>query len=261
MSRTLGKPRKPGILNEENPCPQGANDNRDEQGQPHGERPMDQLAESATQLQCSECGEQDPQGLVGEDGASVPSNVIRIQEPPCSSLSANPLKRAQCNESDAHDNEANDHMRTPSCKIRKNISDRSAAKRGRQDAEDDRAQILGTGLPPLRDTQAQDDCAAELPPSRVRKLNKHDLSVDERRRGRGNKRKLDQRLDAGQGRICFPRKMPVQRNNSPGPSSEVLGAAELPSTVPVLGGQQQNSVQQARATRAEPLRGAPGPDL
>ena len=142
-----------------------------------------------------------------------------------------------------------------------NISDSAAAKRRRQDAEDDRARLLGPGLPPQGDTQAQDDCAAELPPNRVRQLSKHDLSVDIRRRGRGNKRKLDQQLDAGQGRICFPRKMPVQRIESPGPSSEVLEAAVPPSTVPVLGGQQQSSVQQARATRAEPLRGAPGPDL
>ena len=139
------------------------NDNRDEQGQPHGGRPMNQLADSATQLQCSECGDQDPQELAGRDGESVPSYVIRIQEPPCSSLSANPLKRAQCNESDAHDNEANGHMKPPSCNIRKSISDKAAAKRGRQDAEDDRARPLCPQLPPEGGTQAQDDCATELP--------------------------------------------------------------------------------------------------
>ena len=116
-------------------------------------------------------------------------------------------------------------------------------------------------LPPVGGTQAQDDCATELPPNRVRKLNQHDLSVEEKRRRRGYKRKLDPQHDAGQGRICFPRTISVHRIDAPGPSSEVLEAAVLPSTVPVMEGQQQDSVQLARAARAVPLRGAPGPDL
>ena len=151
-------------------------------------------------------------------------------------------------------------MKPPSCNIRKSsTSDKADAKRRRQDAEDDRVQPLCPQLPPEGGTQAQDDCVTELPPSRVRKLNQHDLSVEDKRRRRGNKRKLDLQHDAGQRRICFPRTISVQRIDVPGPSSEVLESAVLPSTVPVMEGQQQDSVQLARAARAVPLRGAPGP--
>jgi len=223
---------------------------------------MDQLAENVTQGQRSEIEKQEPQELAEDIGESVSSNVIRIQEPVCSNLSGDPWKGPQCSESDAPGDGANDHnCEAPfPCKIRKSsASDEADAKRRRQNAEDDRVQPLCPQLPPVGGTQAQDDCATELPPSRVRKLNQHDLSVGDKRRRRGNKRKLDLQHDVGQKRICFRKPNSVQRIDAPGPSSEVLEAAVLPSTVPVMEGQQQDSVQLARAARAVPLRGAPGP--
>ena len=120
-------------------------------------------------------------------------------------------------------------------------------------------QPLCPQLPPVGGTQAQDDSAPEFPPSRVRKLNQHDLSVGDKRRRRGNKRKLDLQHDVGQKRICFSKPNPVQSIEAPGPSSEVLEAAVHLSTVPGMEGQQQDSVQLARAARAVPLRGAAGP--
>ena len=259
------KPRNAGSLEEDNPCPEGADEDCGDPVQPICGLSIDHLADTAPQAQCVELEKQEPQELAEDNGESVISDVIRFGKSVRSDLSGDPLNGPQCSKGDAPEKGTNDQedcAAPPSCKIRKSSASGEAdAKRRRQSAEGGMAQPLSAQRPPEGGTQAQEGCMFDLPPSRVRKLSLHDLSVENKKRRCNRKRKLDLQHDVGQKRICFRIPNPGHEIEVPGPPPEVLEAGALLSTVSGTEGQQQGSVLQARGARAVPLRGAAGPPL
>ena len=150
--RTRQKPRHTGNLEEDNPCPEGADEDCGDPVQPICGLSIDHVADNATQAQCVEPEKQEPQELAEEIGESVISDVIRIGKSACSDLSGDPLNGPQCSKGDAPEKGTNDQedcAAPPSCKIRKSSASGEAdAKKRRQSAEDDRAQPFGAQLPP-----------------------------------------------------------------------------------------------------------------
>ena len=143
----------------------------------------------------------------------------------------------------------------PSCRIRKCSPsvDAAAKKRRRQEAGRSTARPLSAQRHPEGGIQAQDGHRPGLHPSRVRKLNSHDLSVESKKRRSGRKRKLDQQHDVGQKKICSRLLRSGLETGVPGPSPGVLETGEPP--LAETGGRQQESVLLAGAARAEPLSG------
>ena len=104
-----------------------------------------------------------------------------------------------------------------------------------------------------------------LPSSRVRRLNSHDVSVENKRRKYTRKRELDQQHDGGQKIICL-RKEQQQVASSvredtfvPGPPPEVLRLEEPFSAGTGREGRNQAAGSGAHAAPAEPVSGACSP--
>ena len=80
----------------------------------------------------------------------------------------------------------------------RNVANKKRGGVGRQIAHQENAERPHDG-----GQNAQESCGTQLPPSRVRKLNSHDVSVENKKRKYTRKRNLDQQQDGGQKRICF----------------------------------------------------------
>ena len=169
----------------------------------------------------------------------------------------------------------------PPCRVRKlSANDETAAKKMRGGADRQTAPLGKKERPSEGGQRAQDVCEAQLPPNRVRKLNSHDVSVENEKRKYNRKRNLDQQLDGGQKRICFrinkqlddaagPARDPAQQphlrtlsrnaaleTDVPGPPPEVLGPGFPLSAGSGREGQHQGTGHHARAVPAEPVSGA-----
>ena len=150
--RTRQKPRNTGSLEEDNPCPEGADEDCGDPVQPICGLSIDQLTDNALQAQCVELEKQEPQELAEENGESVISDVIRFGKSVRSDLSGDPLNGPQCSKGDAPEKGTNDQedcAAPPPCKIRKSSASGEAdAKRRRQSAEGGMAQPLSAQRPP-----------------------------------------------------------------------------------------------------------------